>query len=104
VLMNYNGDGYAVNPFSGPDEYQQKAKALSKVMGTAWVNFVVSQDPNGKGGSLTEGLNWPVYDTAGNGVGKEVVWKLNDTHVGLDDYRRDGMQWMIDHFLGVFGM
>ena len=105
VFMNYNGDGYATNPFSGPASYQDKAKALSRTMGTAWVNFFVSLDPNSASGKLS-GIEpaWPVYDASvGDGVGQEVVWSLNDTHVGLDDYRKGGIQWMMDHMLTVFG-
>jgi carboxylesterase type B len=105
VLMNYNGDGYATNPFSGPETYQQKAKNLLKIMDTAWVNFIVAQDPNGRGGSLSADFKWPAYDTSvSDGVGAEVVWSLDDTHVGLDDYRKQGMEWMMDHMLSVFGM
>jgi hypothetical protein len=103
--MNHNGDGYAVNPFSGPAAYTEKAKALSVVMSSAWINFVVSQDPNGKEGRLGRDLTWPVYDpSVADGVGEEIVWTLGGSHVGTDDYRKEGMEWLILHMLDVFGM
>jgi carboxylesterase type B len=105
VFLNHNGDGYETNPFSGPAAYQQRAKDLSKTMASAWVNFVVRLDPNGGNGNLADGgSSWPVYNTSvGDGVGEELVWSLNGTYIDLDDYRKDGMEWMMDHMLSVFG-
>ena len=79
VFLNFNGEGYAVNPFGGDNKvYTAKAKALATTMATAWVNFVNHLDPNGKKGlGLPGGSTWPKYDTgAGGGVGQNVIWDL----------------------------
>ncbi|KDN64859.1 putative carboxylesterase [Colletotrichum sublineola] len=101
VFDNVNGLGYATNPFGGNDTtYTAKAVALAKTISTAWVNFFVSLDPNGAPG-LGE---WPVYDTKGEaGVGSDVVFGIDGPVVETDDWRKEGMDWMMEYALGIFG-
>ncbi|KAG5753521.1 hypothetical protein H9Q69_012530 [Fusarium xylarioides] len=46
VFHNINGDGYDTNPFGGNGTYPADAKAMSKTISTAWINFVNGLDPN----------------------------------------------------------
>ncbi|UNI14564.1 hypothetical protein JDV02_001181 [Purpureocillium takamizusanense] len=106
VFLNFNGDGYAVNPFGGDNKvYTAKAKALATTMATAWVNFFHHLDPNGVTGlALNDASAWPKYDTgAGGGVGQDVVWELEGGAIEIDDWRAAGLEWMMDHALSVFG-
>ncbi|KAK2045936.1 carboxylesterase [Colletotrichum somersetense] len=101
VFDNVNGLGYATNPFGGNDTaYTTKAVAMAKTISTAWVNFFVSLDPNGAPG-LGE---WPVYDTKNEaGVGSDLVFGIDGPFVETDDWRKEGMDWMIEHALDIFG-
>ncbi|GJN68626.1 hypothetical protein PLIIFM63780_001190 [Purpureocillium lilacinum] len=106
VFLNFNGEGYAVNPFGGDNKvYTAKAKALATTMATAWVNFVNHLDPNGKKGlGLPGGSTWPKYDTgAGGGVGQNVIWDLAGGAIEIDDWRAAGIKWLMEHALSVFG-
>lgn len=68
-------------------------------MSTAWINFFVGLDPNGE-----EGSSWPVYDPAkGGGVGENLVWTKDGSHVEVDSWRAEGINWMIENALAVFG-
>ncbi|KAK2065399.1 carboxylesterase [Colletotrichum caudatum] len=101
VFDNVNGLGYATNPFGGNDTaYTTKAVAMAKTISTAWVNFFVSLDPNG-----APGLDdWPVYDTKNEaGVGSDLVFGIDGPFVETDDWRKEGMDWMIEHALDIFG-
>lgn len=102
VFNNLNGDGYAENPFANkPDSF----KDLSKTMNTAWINFFVHQDPNGPNGlPLRSGSNWPVYNTTvGGGVGQEILFAEDGASVQMDGWRAEGLNWLIEHGLSVFG-
>ncbi|KAH7120493.1 Alpha/Beta hydrolase protein [Dactylonectria macrodidyma] len=104
VFHNLNGDGYATNPFGGTGTYPEKAKALSKTMSTAWINFVTGLDPNGKGGHrFSKKSNWPVYDVSKGKSGKGVVFDLDGSSVEADNWRAEGMAWFAKHSLDVFG-
>ena len=101
--MNFDGNGYAANPFGGDDErYIAKAKAVSTAMGSAWINFVTSLDPNGDGEELEYGVVWPRYD-ASKDVDQNVVWDLKGSPAESDDWRAEGIEWFIRHALSVFG-
>jgi carboxylesterase type B len=92
--MNFNGDGYDVNPFGGNGTYPEQAKALSKTMSSAWINFVVGQNPNGGRDDpmLIDDGAWPVYNTTvGGGVGQDLVFQLDGNYVETDDWRAGGM-------------
>jgi carboxylesterase type B len=102
VFNNLNGNGYAINPFGGNDtEYITQAKALSNTMNKAWINFFVSQNPN-----LDNGTNaaWPAYDTTvGAGLGQNIVFSLEGSHAEWDIHRAEGINWLINNALAVFG-
>ncbi|KAJ4250899.1 hypothetical protein NW762_011549 [Fusarium torreyae] len=99
VFSNLKGNGYATSPFNGSGSYPTQAKALSKTMSTAWVNFFTKLNPNG----LTDvgGVAWPTYGSPQSG--KEVVFTLNSTYVEMDKWRAKGIDWLISHSLDVLG-
>ncbi|OAA61265.1 Carboxylesterase, type B [Niveomyces insectorum RCEF 264] len=110
VFNNVDGLGYEENPFANKSAAYV---TLSKTMSTAWLNFVTGLDPNGKqDGSASSGLPllggstlWPVYNaTTEGGAGHNIVWRVNGSHVEPDTYRAEGISWMIDHGLDVFGV
>jgi carboxylesterase type B len=99
VFYNIAGVGYAVNPFeNGPESYKVVAKAMSD----AWVRFFVGMDPTG---GASSGLQWPVYDhKTGGGVGKNIVWDAERvSYLEWDSWRAEGIDWMIQNSLSVFG-
>jgi carboxylesterase type B len=99
VFYNLNGDGYTTDPFANTT---QAYKDLAFTMSSAWVNFFVSLDPNGAG-VRTE---WPVYNTtSGGGVGEGIVWSVKDngSYVELDDFRAEGIKYLSDNALTLFG-
>lgn len=65
-------------------------------MSFSWVNFFAHLDPNG---ALGLGA-WPVYETDG-GSGSDVVFGLNGTEVETDDWRKEGIDWLIEHGLTI---
>ncbi|KAI1632767.1 Alpha/Beta hydrolase protein [Biscogniauxia mediterranea] len=97
VFYNLNGDGYAENPFANePDSY----KELALTMSTAWINFFTALNPNGDAASPA----WPQYDTAvGGGVGQHMVWSANGSYAEMDDFRAEGINWIVEHALDIFG-
>lgn len=103
VFDNTDGLGYATNPFANTTA---AFPALAKTMSTAWVNFVTGLDPNGPNGLGITGLEaWPVYNaSAGGGVGKELIFDVNGSYAAWDNYRAEGIQWMIDNSLSLFGI
>ena len=103
MFLNSKGDGYEPNPLGGPDEeYVTQANEVSVAMGTAWVNFVTSLDPNGKSG-LSDEVAWPEYSSSNEGAGESMVFDLDNIHVEVDDSREEGITWFIEHALSVFG-
>ncbi|KAI1485215.1 Alpha/Beta hydrolase protein [Biscogniauxia mediterranea] len=98
VFYNLNGDGYAENPFANePDSY----KELALTMSTAWINFFTTLNPNGDAASPAW---WPQYDTAvGGGVGQHMVWSANGSYAEMDDFRAEGINWIVEHALDIFG-
>lgn len=101
VFDNTLGVGYATNPFGGNDSTAAALPALAKAMSNAWVNFFTSLDPNGPGGLDVE---WPVYNaTAGGGVGKNMVFDVNGSYVEWDDFRAEGINWLSENSLSLFG-
>ncbi|KAH8201568.1 hypothetical protein TruAng_004260 [Truncatella angustata] len=99
VFYNLNGEGYATNPFTNTT---QAYKDLALTISSAWINFFVSLDPNSEAVSPA----WPIYNTtSSSGVGKEVVWSVKDggSYVEFDDYRAEGMKYLSDNALTLFG-
>ncbi|CAN8098798.1 unnamed protein product [Discula destructiva] len=103
VFNNTQGLGYTTNPFANTTD---AFHALAKGMSAAWVNFVTGLDPNGPAGSAIPGLDaWPVYNvTSGGGVGKNVVFDIAGSYPEWDNYRAEGIQWMIENSLELFGV
>lgn len=104
VFDNTLGVGYVASP----DPFANTTAAfpaLAKTMSSAWVNFVVGLDPNGAQGLGIPGVDaWPVYNaTEGGGVGKNIVFDVNGSYTEWDNYRGEGIQWMIDNSLDLFG-
>lgn len=104
VFDNTLGVGYNFQPDPFANE-SAAFPALAKTMSTAWVNFFVSLDPNGENGLGIEGVaEWPVYNASlGGGVGQNIVWDVNGSYIEWDDYRAEGINWLIEGGLNVFG-
>lgn len=104
MFHNINGDGYDTNPFGGNGTYPADAKAMSKTISTAWINFINGLDPNGDSGpELFNGNKWPIYKPSRSPNGKGVVFNINGTHIEVDNWRAGGIEWMAEHALTVFG-
>ncbi|KAM0544177.1 hypothetical protein ACHAO7_009037 [Fusarium culmorum] len=104
VLYNILGDGYNRKPFGGEGSYPENAKAMSKTISTAWINFFNTLDPNGKTGEeIFSGKEWPIYDLSDGPDGEGIVFNINGSETEVDDWRSGGMEWMAEHALDVFG-
>ncbi|KAK3945319.1 hypothetical protein QBC46DRAFT_455519 [Diplogelasinospora grovesii] len=111
VFYNLGGDGYfQANPFDV--ENNKEFAALAKTMSDAWVSFVTNQDPNPRISRGNKSLQWPKYDPAsGGGVGSNMVFSVNGdqvcgqkgSYVEADSWRAEGINWMIENALSVFG-
>lgn len=106
VFANLAGVGYApdARPFPATAPGVEAYIDLAKAMSTAWVNFVTGLDPNGAEPAKLPA--WPAYNlTAGGGVGQNIVFaaKGNGSYVEIDDYRVEGINWMIENSLTVLG-
>ncbi|OKL56729.1 hypothetical protein UA08_07865 [Talaromyces atroroseus] len=99
VFSNINGDGYSVNLIGNLTSHREVALDISH----AWVNFFTTRDPNGKRALR---VTWPAYNaTEGGGVGKNIVFSAADgNHVEYDDFRAEGIKWLIDNALTVFNV
>jgi carboxylesterase type B len=108
VFNNTRGEGYAVNPFGNLTAEQTLAfEELAVYMSRSWVSFIVHEgDPNRHG--LSGKAHWPVYDTRNGGLGKNIVWSAKGNGTGLgsvevDEYRIEGMEFIIENSLEVYG-
>lgn len=107
VFDNTDGVGYV----AAPDPFANTTAAfpaLAKTMSTAWVNFVVGLDPNGDAGGLdfpgSGVVAWPSYNASvGGGVGQNIIFDVNGSYVSWDNFRAEGIQWMIDNSMPLFG-
>lgn len=105
MFNNTGGDGYAVNPFGNltAEEWERFGK-LSLEMSRRWVAFVVGGRPVY---DVDGAVEWPVYDTgSGGGEGRDVVFSASEegSFVEVDAYRGEGIKWISDNSLGVWGM
>lgn len=103
MFDNIRGDGYEQNPFANNTE---ALTSLAKIMSTAWVNFITSQDPNGPKELDLPGLEtWPSYNASvGGGVGENLVWTAKGSYVEVDSWRAEGINYFIRNSLAVFGI
>lgn len=105
MFCNLDGVGYARNPFEGaPQSY----KTLAKVISNTWVRFFVTMNPSGgksTGRPDQRPVQWPVYDAkSGGGVGKNLVWDAEKvSYTEWDDFRAEGINWMIENSLSALG-
>ncbi|KAK8049004.1 Carboxylic ester hydrolase [Apiospora phragmitis] len=104
VFDNLAGDGYTEDqkPFPADTPGIAANRDLAFTISSAWVNFVTGLDPNGDNVKPA----WPRYDlAAGGGTGQNMVFAVEGqgSHVEIDDYRAEGINWMIENSLTVFG-
>ena len=117
--QNLEGLGYnnsvAVDPFENkPPTYQR----LAAIMRRMWVSFIVNGDPNTNNGTpgstaalcglvnpteTATSVHWPVYmlDNPQN-----IVFNANVTNLLYaepDYYRAEGIQYISDRFISVYG-
>ncbi|KAF3915364.1 Cholinesterase [Arthrobotrys entomopaga] len=91
------GDGFSkVNPMGGPE--RELYIKLSDFMSRRWINFFNFGNPNGRRGRCADGgVYWPGY---GEGHRRQqIVFDkgVGNTFVERDNYRAEGMEWMIEH-------
>lgn len=110
VFANLAGVGYTpeARPFPADAPGVAAYTDLARAMSTAWVNFITGLDPNGAATTDTPSRlpAWPAYNlTAGGGVGQNIVFaaKGNGSYVEVDDYRAEGINWLIENSLTVLG-
>ncbi|KAF8342998.1 Alpha/Beta hydrolase protein [Cantharellus anzutake] len=63
-------------------------RAISRLMTSAWINFVYDLDPNGK----RPDPFWPKYTFRKKPL---LEFRANTTAVVKDDYRKDALKWMM---------
>ncbi|KAK6538794.1 hypothetical protein TWF694_010360 [Orbilia ellipsospora] len=105
VFYNLHSEGYdigfvwpgeSVDPMGGPDA--EKYRALSDFMSKSWVRFVVSGDPS-VGIDAKKDVKWLKYKD-GTGA-SQIVFDIapNSSYMETDDYRKEGIQLMIDSMM-----
>ncbi|KAF7922316.1 uncharacterized protein EAE97_011058 [Botrytis byssoidea] len=100
VFNNTQGLGYdtlvAVDPFANKT---QNYFDLAQEMSQRWVGFIVHGVPNGE-----TGVNWPNY--AGNTTEgkKNLVFNVTGSYTEDDTYRKEGIAYINEHALDVYGL
>ncbi|EXJ59992.1 triacylglycerol lipase [Cladophialophora yegresii CBS 114405] len=101
VFHNLEGLGYnnsvAVDPFENkPQSYQRLATIMSRM----WIGFIADGDPNT---NKATSIHWPVYtlDNPQNIVFDANVANL--LHAEPDYYRAEGIRFISDRFISVYG-
>jgi carboxylesterase type B len=100
VFRNIEGVGFRpdIKPFEGkPQRYIDLANFIS----STWVSFVYDLDPNGWKGRSKDVREWPKYSVKNP---KDFVFEANVTsHVELDMWRREGIDFINQNALAVYG-
>ena len=98
VFDNTAGAGYATDPFAGTPI---SSLNLAKQMSRSWVAFITQLNPNMNG---CRGANqWPIYNTS-SGAGMDYVFTINgSSHAEEDTWRGEGIAFISDNALGVYG-
>lgn len=69
-------------------------------MSSMWINFIVDQTPN----SRDHHESWPLFNSMdGGGAGRGIVFGVDNMSVELDDWRAEGINWLIENDLGLIG-
>ncbi|TVY92061.1 Lipase [Lachnellula willkommii] len=105
VFNNTRGQGYAVNPFGNlTADATKRFDELAVLISRSWVSFITTGNPNE---NAVEGAPvWPVYDIVnGGGEGENIVWSVGEggSYVEADTYRAEGMAFISDNALRVYG-
>lgn len=96
MFNNTQGQGYAIDPFANKSiAFQELAHKMSR----SWVGFITALDPN-----VGREEEWPVYNaTTGGGVGWDYVWSVNGSKAEEDSWRGEGISWIGENALSVYG-
>ncbi|KAK5446502.1 hypothetical protein LTS15_009841 [Exophiala xenobiotica] len=102
VFDNILGQGYnnsvAVDPFANkPPSYDRLASIMSRM----WASFIVDVDPNDTGNATS--VHWPAYTSA---APQNLVFDTNATnlmYVEQDYFRAEGIQYIEEHLVDVYG-
>ncbi|EPS45987.1 hypothetical protein H072_45 [Dactylellina haptotyla CBS 200.50] len=90
-------DGESQDPLGGPNaaEYRKLADYMSK----SWIRFFVNGDPSVGRGVNKDDVKWLKYKD-GNGK-SQIVFDIapHSTYMETDDYRKEGMGYIIKNFL-----
>lgn len=79
---------------------------MSEQISTAWINFIVDQNPNGFDveSPFASAGGWPEFKLEdGGGVGRAIVFDIDGSYVEMDDWRAEGMGWLIENDLALVG-
>ncbi|KAG9236528.1 Alpha/Beta hydrolase protein [Amylocarpus encephaloides] len=119
VYNNTQGHGYATNPFGNlTAEETQRFGRLAREMSRGWVGFIVGGEPRS---GVEGGVEWPVYEGrrwrwrggrkggegwGGRAEGRNIVFSVNGTgsYVERDSYRSEGMRFIRENLLAVYGV
>jgi carboxylesterase type B len=105
VFNNTLGAGYAVDPFGNlTAEEGRRFGELAVLMSRCWASFITEGDPNGN--RVQGAPEWPVYDVVeGGGEGRNIVFSVEGkgSYVEADTYRGEGMAFVSENALGVYG-
>jgi carboxylesterase type B len=107
VFNNINGSGYATNPFGNMSVTDnEKFLNLSSLMTRSWVSFIADGDPNNHG--IEASTKWPMYNSSqGGGLGINLVYTVNITnssYLEWDSFRGEGIAFLVENALGVYGL
>ncbi|PIG82256.1 hypothetical protein AARAC_000007 [Aspergillus arachidicola] len=94
VFRNFDGVGYTTNPLtSNSTRLLHKYHDLAVLMSRMWISFAVTKSPNSHKVANFNPI-WPVY----NAAAKNMVFRLDGTHVEDDTWRKKEIGLIIDAF------
>lgn len=100
VFNNTAGQGYAIDPFTNTTvNFGEVANFMSR----SWVGFITQLNPNKHG--LKGKNHWPAYNAmTGGGAGDDFVFTVKKSpHAERDTWRGEGIAWIGDNALAVYG-
>ncbi|KAJ7927886.1 hypothetical protein B0H13DRAFT_2312063 [Mycena leptocephala] len=66
---------------------------LGVYVSRAWASFIATGDPNKA--NVISGISWPKYSEGG----RNMVWQTGVSSTEEDNFREEGMQFIIDRVL-----
>ncbi|KAF7868434.1 hypothetical protein EAF04_004966 [Stromatinia cepivora] len=95
VFNNTRGGGYETNPFANVTQgYFELAREISR----RWAGFVTRLVPDEEGG-----VRWPDYAGGLDEGGRNIVFGVEGSFVEEDGFRGEGIRFLMEHSLDVYG-